>query len=179
MPGNPRPRISPGLAAGAFFFSGDVTGVRFEVLSSPGMDLEETVNELAPRVLAYCRGRMRRDDSARDVAQTALTALVDRWRRLGPPALWIQALMEAAVDPELAKQVRRYMREAHDFVADILRRAQDLGGIEPDRDPEAEAWIFVGVGMVATTSKRLGGVLTEEDLQAIASSISRWLTGRG
>ena len=100
-------------------------------------------------------------------------------RRVGPPALWIQALMEAADDPELAKHVRRYMREAHDFVADILRRAQDLGGIEPDRDPDAEAWIFVAVGMVATTSKRLGGVLTEEDLQAIASARSRWLTGRG
>jgi TetR/AcrR family transcriptional regulator len=100
-------------------------------------------------------------------------------RRVGPPALWIQALTEAADDPELAKHVRRYMREAHDFVADVLRRAQELGGIEPDRDPDAEAWIFVGVGMVATTSKRLGGVLTEEDLTKIASSRSRWLTGRG
>ena len=100
-------------------------------------------------------------------------------RRVVPPALWIQALTESAEDPELAKHVRRYMREAHDFVADVLRRAQELGGIAPDRDPDAEAWIFVGVGMVATCARRLGGVLTEEDMAAIAQSRSRWLTGRG
>jgi RNA polymerase sigma factor (sigma-70 family) len=49
------------------------------------MDLEETVNELAPRLLRYCRGRLRDREVARDVAQHALTALVERWRRSGPP----------------------------------------------------------------------------------------------
>lgn len=100
-------------------------------------------------------------------------------RRIGPPALWIQALMEAGDDPELATHVRRYMLQAHDFVADVLRRAQELGGVAADRDPDAEAWIFVGVGMVATCARRLGGVLTEEDMAKIVSSRSRWLTGRG
>ena len=117
--------------------------------------------------------------SSRGLGLASAKALVAEGCHVAISARGQERLMEAADDPELAKQVRRYMREAHDFVADILRRAQDLGGIEPDRDPEAEAWIFVGVGMVATTSKRLGGVLTEEDLQAIASSRSRWLTGRG
>lgn len=49
------------------------------------MDLEATVNELAPMVLRYCRGRLRDPEAARDLAQTALAALVDRWRRSGPP----------------------------------------------------------------------------------------------
>jgi RNA polymerase sigma-70 factor (ECF subfamily) len=49
------------------------------------MDLEETVNELAPRLLRYCRGRLRDGDAAGDVAQAALTALVERWRKHGPP----------------------------------------------------------------------------------------------
>ena len=49
------------------------------------MDLEETVNELAPRLLRYCRGRLYDAEAARDVAQTALTALVARWRKSGPP----------------------------------------------------------------------------------------------
>ena len=100
-------------------------------------------------------------------------------RQVGPPALWLQALLESGEEPELATHVRRYMREAHDFVADVLRRAQQLGGVAADRDPDAEAWIFVGIGMVATTARRLGGVLTEDDMAKIASSRSRWLTGRG
>lgn len=50
------------------------------------MDLETTVRDLAPRLLRYCRGRLADLDSAEDVAQTALIALVVRWRAIGPPA---------------------------------------------------------------------------------------------
>ena len=32
--------------------------------------------------------------------------------------LWVQALGEAAEDPELRKHLRRHMREVHDFIAD-------------------------------------------------------------
>lgn len=49
------------------------------------MDLEATVRDLAPRLLRYCRGRLDNLDSAEDVAQTALMALVVRWRAVGPP----------------------------------------------------------------------------------------------
>lgn len=49
------------------------------------MDLEATVRELAPRLLRYCRGRLANLASAEDVAQTALMALVARWRTAGPP----------------------------------------------------------------------------------------------
>lgn len=45
------------------------------------MELEATVAELAPRVLRYCLGRT----GAPEVAEEALTALVGRWRRHGPP----------------------------------------------------------------------------------------------
>ncbi len=50
------------------------------------MDLDATVRDLAPRLLRYCRGRLAHLDSAEDVAQTALIALVVRWRAVGPPA---------------------------------------------------------------------------------------------
>ena len=56
--------------------------------------------------------------------------------------LWVQALSEAAEDPELKKYLRRHLREVHDFIAARLRDAQAAGGILPDRDPEAEAWIM-------------------------------------
>jgi RNA polymerase sigma-70 factor (ECF subfamily) len=49
------------------------------------MDLEETVRDLAPRLLRYCRGRLQSPESAEDVAQSALVALVARWRTAGPP----------------------------------------------------------------------------------------------
>lgn len=49
------------------------------------MDLEETVRDLAPRLLRYCRGRLANLESAEDAAQSALMALVARWRAVGPP----------------------------------------------------------------------------------------------
>ena len=49
------------------------------------MDLEETVRDLAPRLLRYCRGRLASLESAEDIAQSALMALVARWRAVGPP----------------------------------------------------------------------------------------------
>ena len=49
------------------------------------MDLEATLNDLAPRLLRYCLGRTGNRPLAEEGAQEALTALVSRWRRHGPP----------------------------------------------------------------------------------------------
>ena len=49
------------------------------------MELESEVNALAPRLLRYCLGRLGDQGLAEEVSQEALTALVDRWRRHGPP----------------------------------------------------------------------------------------------
>ena len=70
------------------------------------------------------------------------------------------------------------MKEAHELLAGILRNGQKLGGIAPDRDAEAEAWIFLGIGTVVTFARRVGDVMKDEDLAKIVSSRSRWLTGR-
>lgn len=45
------------------------------------MDLEDVLRDLAPRLLAYCRSRSSSDDLAEEVAQDALTVLVERVRR--------------------------------------------------------------------------------------------------
>jgi AcrR family transcriptional regulator len=138
--------------------------------------LEESQRQLREK---WERAIAETPDPADWILAIGRTAIAFHRRRVVPPALWFQALTDSGDDPELAKHVRREMSETHDFVAGILRRAQELGGIAPDRDPDAEAWIFVGVGMLATFARRLGGVLAEEDMTAIASSRSRWLTGRG
>ncbi|MGD2116528.1 MAG: RNA polymerase sigma factor [Acidobacteriota bacterium] len=47
--------------------------------------IEATVRALAPRLLRFCLGRFGAEDLAEETAQEALSALVARWRRHGPP----------------------------------------------------------------------------------------------
>jgi TetR/AcrR family transcriptional regulator len=90
--------------------------------------------------------------------------------------LWLQSLAEASDDPKIRVHVRADLRRVHAFVADVVRRSQEAGGIARDRDPSAEAWIFLGVGLICAAGSRLGG-LVGEDLGAIRDSRRRWLTG--
>jgi AcrR family transcriptional regulator len=109
-------------------------------------------------------------EMARRLQQTA---------RVLPPNLWIQALTEAGEDPEIAQYLRRHMRGVHDFMADGIRRAQAAGAIAPDRDPDAEAWIFLAGILLLSVGDRLGGLLDEADFAAIAAQRIRWLSGAG
>ena len=61
--------------------------------------------------------------------------------------LWIQALTEAADDPEIRRALRGQVREVHEYVAAVIRRAQEAGGIVAERDADAEAWIFISLGL--------------------------------
>jgi TetR/AcrR family transcriptional regulator len=90
--------------------------------------------------------------------------------------LWIQALTEASDDAEIRRFLRKQMREVHDFVSDVIRRSQEAGGIYPDRDANAEAWIFISIGLLGTVGRRVGSVL-EEDFEAITASRKKWMTG--
>jgi TetR/AcrR family transcriptional regulator len=90
--------------------------------------------------------------------------------------LWIQALTEASDDAEIRKFLRKQMREVHDYVSSVIRRSQEAGGIYPDRDPRAEAWIFIAIGLLGTVGRRVGSVL-EEDFEAIIASRRKWMTG--
>jgi AcrR family transcriptional regulator len=113
----------------------------------------------------------------------------DGWRAIGPatmrevkvlvPSLWMQAITEAGQDPEIRRHVRGHMREVHDYFADVLRRVQAAGAIDPDRDPDAEAWIFVAGTLLVSVADRLGGPLGHQDFEAIRSERQRWLTGKG
>lgn len=49
------------------------------------MELEIVVEELAPQLLRYALGQTGDPSLAEEVAQDALAALVQRWRRHGPP----------------------------------------------------------------------------------------------
>lgn len=93
--------------------------------------------------------------------------------------LWIQALSEAGEDEEIRAFLRGQLREVHDYVAGAMRRAQQAGGVPADRDPEAEAWVFVGAALLLSFADRLGGLIGPDDLLAISTQRHRWLTGAG
>ena len=84
--------------------------------------------------------------------------------------LWVQALAEASDDPEIRAYLRRHLREVHDFVAGVVRRVQAEGHIAPDKDADAEAWIFIAVGLLGAVGRRIGGVLDDEEYAAIAAA---------
>jgi TetR/AcrR family transcriptional regulator len=88
--------------------------------------------------------------------------------------LWIQALTEASDDPVIAKALRGQIREMHAFLADVIRDGQQRGIVNADRDAEAEAWIFVGGGLLATMDGRLGGLLGD-DMQRVRHERRRWM----
>lgn len=103
----------------------------------------------------------------------------DRSLRVLTPTLWIQALTEAGEDPEIARYLREHMREVHDYIAGVARLAQTTGVMAADRDPDAEAWIFMAGGLLVSVADRLGGLLGEDDLARIVGERMRWLTGTG
>lgn len=90
--------------------------------------------------------------------------------------LWIQALSEASDDPQIRRSLRRQVREVHDYVVDVIERSQEAGGIAPERDPAAEAWVFVSIGLLGTIDRRLS--MLDGELSRIVAARRTWLTGR-
>jgi TetR/AcrR family transcriptional regulator len=101
-------------------------------------------------------------------------AYMAKSRKIRVIDLWIQGLNEASADKAIAAAVRKQVREVHDFFADVIRDGQRRGVIHPDRDPVAEAWIFVAGGLLATIDGRLGGLLGD-DLLAVRDARRAWL----
>jgi AcrR family transcriptional regulator len=89
--------------------------------------------------------------------------------------LWVQALSEAAEDPELRRHLRRHMREVHDFIAGVIRRGQEEGVLNRSRDPDAEAWTFLAGGVLGMVGRRIG-LLDEREVARIRESRLAWLT---
>ena len=88
--------------------------------------------------------------------------------------LWVQALGEAAEDPELRKAVRKHMREVHAFVAGLIRKGQAEGAIVAEHDADAEAWIMLAGGILGMVGRRVG-LLDDDELQAIRAARLAWL----
>ena len=109
--------------------------------------------------------------------ESCLGAIADAYmikgKKLRVIDLWIQALNESE-DKVIAQAVRKQIREVRDFFADVIRDGQRRGTIHQDRDPEAEAWIFVAGGLLATIDSRLGGLLGD-DMQRVRAARRAWM----
>jgi AcrR family transcriptional regulator len=110
--------------------------------------------------------------------EQCLGAVADAYMRSGKRLrvvdLWIQALTVAPEDKVIAAALRRQIREVRDFFSDVIRAGQARGVVHRDRDPEAEAWIFVAGGLLATMDSRLGGLLGD-DLQRVRAARRAWM----
>ncbi|WP_411277040.1 TetR/AcrR family transcriptional regulator [Gaiella sp.] len=93
------------------------------------------------------------------------------------PNLWLQGVTEAAEDEEIQARVRAHVREVHDFVADLMVEHQAAGAIPADRNPDAEAWLFLAGGLLRSFADRLGGLLGSAEFAAIGRERRRWLSG--
>jgi AcrR family transcriptional regulator len=91
--------------------------------------------------------------------------------------LWVQALAEVADDAVFRKAIRHHLRDVHAHVADVIRQAQAEGGVLPERDSDAEAWIWISFGLIGVISRRIPGVL-DDAFPGIAASRRLWMTGR-
>lgn len=117
------------------------------------------------------RGRLHADGALLPPSQAR-----SPWERPTLPNLWLQGLGEAGDEPETHAHVRDHMREVHDFVAELLRAQQRAGHVPADRDAGAEAWIFLAGGLLRSVADRLGGVVSDAELAAIARERKRWLS---
>ena len=96
-----------------------------------------------------------------------LSAMRAGVRRVGGRAaahspLWVQALAESSDDPEIARlHARRTCARCTNTWRDVIRRAQEAGGVPPERDPDAEAWIFIALGLLTMADEVVGALLQD------------------
>jgi TetR/AcrR family transcriptional regulator len=117
------------------------------------------------------------DDPALWVSAMGRAFLESEEHRAVISNLWVHALAEASEEPEVASYMRAHMREVHRYVADVIRRAQAEDAIDAGRDADAEAWIFIALGLLTMADRSLDG-LVDDGWQAIRASRLRWLAGR-
>jgi len=110
--------------------------------------MEAAVRELAPQLFRYSLGRTRDAGLAEEVAQDALAALVQRWRRHGPPEC--PAAFAFAVARRRAGRLnfqRRLLKPLHAL----------LDGHSPLPGPEEIATQRTALGRTLTAMRQLPG----------------------
>jgi AcrR family transcriptional regulator len=87
--------------------------------------------------------------------------------------LWLYALTDLAEDEKARPHVIAFTKEIHEYVSDMLTRAQQAGGIAPNLNPRAEAWVFLSIGILRSMSRRLDGV-ADADFADVVRARQEW-----
>ncbi|HEV7509627.1 MAG TPA: sigma-70 family RNA polymerase sigma factor [Thermoanaerobaculia bacterium] len=127
------------------------------------MELETVVRELAPQLLRYALGRTGDPALAEEVAQDALAALVQRWRRHGPPEC--AAAFVFAIARRRAFRLtfqRRLMAPLHAL----------LDGPSPSPGPEQRATARTDLGRTLAALRQLSGKDREALLLVAAGELA-------
>lgn len=112
------------------------------------MELETAVQELAPQLLRYSLGRTGDAALAEEVAQDALAALVQRWRRHGPPECPAAFVFAVARRRAFRLTLQRRLMEPLQVV---------FNGHSPLPGPEEEALARRDLGRTLEALRRLPG----------------------
>lgn len=87
--------------------------------------------------------------------------------------LWLYALTDLAEDPKARPHVIEFSRELHEYISAMLERAQQAGGIAPNLNPRAEAWVFLSIGILRSISRRLDGI-ADADFADVVRGRQEW-----
>ena len=126
------------------------------------VDLDGVLAGLAPRLLRYAIGKTSDHSLGEEVAQEALTALVQRWRRHGPPDS-PEAFVFAVARRRAGRAV---LRRRLWLPLDVLGSRP-----APTPDPEVEAVSNAAVRAVRTALARLSRLDRESLLLVTASEL--------
>ena len=96
-------------------------------------------------------------------------------RRLA--SMWFQAIAESPNEPLLRAAFEQTLAATHAFVRDVVDGSRGPSGLDPERVPEVEAWVFLGIGMLAAADMRTGGAMLA-DLPELHRQRMQWLVGR-
>jgi len=134
------------------------------------VDLEAVVTALAPRLIGYVFARTGCHGIAEDIAQDALTALVRRWRQLGPP----ESPDAFAFAIARRRAGRALARRALMAPIDALRKkARDEPGVDQSYDDRHElSKVLLALRALPRTDRealllRAAGELSFEEIAAI------------
>jgi RNA polymerase sigma factor (sigma-70 family) len=89
------------------------------------VELDATVRQLAPKVLGYCMLETGDAALAEEISQDTLTALVQRWRRYGPPDSPAAFVFAIARRRSARAVVRRRLWLPLEFALAVLDRRAD------------------------------------------------------
>jgi AcrR family transcriptional regulator len=83
--------------------------------------------------------------------------------------VWIRSLSDLHDDERIRAFVIENVRAVHAYIANVIERSQEHGGIAPHVNPRVEAWIFLSTGLLFALSHQLDDIVGEDFFLLLAA----------